>query len=82
MSREKDPECRGTLLGETANAIHVCKSGPLNGAAPESWWIPRSQIGYMRIDRAPHDDATKADAVVFTLPEWLIEKKQCWDLVD
>lgn len=81
MAREKDPELRAVLLGQTAGAIHVCKRGPLNGAAPESWWIPRSQIGYMRIDRAPADRPDVPDTVVFTLPEWFIEKKQCWELV-
>ena len=43
----------------------------------ETFWLPRSQIGYMRKDKA--EDGTVS--VVFTLPEWLIEKKQCWDLV-
>jgi hypothetical protein len=81
MSRDKDPECRAMLLGKTDDAIHVCKRGLLNGAPPESWWIPRSQIGYMRIDRAGPEDPLAVDSVVFTLPEWLIEKKQCWELV-
>jgi hypothetical protein len=81
MAREKDPELRAVLLGQTAAAIHVCKGGLLNGAKPESWWIPRSQIGYMRIDRATPDKPDVPDSVVFTLPEWMIEKKQCWELV-
>jgi hypothetical protein len=71
MSRDKDPECRGTLLRETANAILVCK----NANSPQHW-IPRSQIGYMRKDKL-----LAGTAVVFTLPEWLIEEKQCWELV-
>ena len=68
----KDLECRGILMGETDAAICVVKE-----RHGEYHWIPRSLIGYMRKDRA--DDGTVS--VVFTLPEWLIEKKQCWDLV-
>jgi hypothetical protein len=71
MSREKDPECRGFLEDETPNAIRVghAESG-------QSWWIPRSQIGYMR-----KEPVAAGTQVIFTLPEWLIEKKQCWELV-
>ncbi len=81
MSREKDPECRALLLDETPNAIHVCKiHSPIGG---ESWWIPRSQIGYMRKDKveAPFVNGGTNTHVTFTVPEWLIEKKQCWSLV-
>ncbi len=69
------------LLDETPNAIHVCKiHSPIGG---ESWWIPRSQISYMRKDKvgSPLGDGIANTHVVFTLPEWLIEKKQCWSLV-
>lgn len=76
MSREKDPECRGLLLAETPNAIQVAALGKLAGQTTGEWWIPRSQIGYMRIDRG-----RPTPYVVFTCPEWLIEKKQCWALV-
>jgi hypothetical protein len=70
MPREKDPECRGVLIGETEKAIRV--------AAPsgQSWWLPRSLIGYMRKERDA--DVTR---VVFTFPERMIEEKQCWDLI-
>ncbi len=71
MSRDKDPECRGVLLHETENAILVCKD-----ANSEKHWIPRGQIGYMRKDKV-----LAGTLVVFTVPEWLIEKKQCWELV-
>lgn len=72
MSREKDPECRGVLMGETDNAICVAKER--HGS---THWIPRSQIGYMRKDTM----ANGSIDVVFTVPEWLLEKKQAWDLV-
>lgn len=83
MSREKDPECRAILLDETANAIHVCHTNrPVHG---KGWWIPRSQIGYMRKERAElhlaNGSTIDLTHVVFTCPEWLIEKKQCWELV-
>ena len=71
MSRDKDPECRGRLIRETDAAIQVG-----NYKTSETWWIPRSQIGYMR-----KSSVKDGMDVVFTLPEWLIEKKQCWDLV-
>lgn len=71
MSRDKDLECRGVLRRETPGAILVMK----DAGSPEHW-IPRSQIGYMRKDFGPG-----STMVVFTLPEWLIEEKQCWDLV-
>jgi hypothetical protein len=81
MSREKDMECRAMLLDETPNAIHVCTLHSSIGC--ESWWIPRSQIGYMRKDKvdAPFADGGANTHVVFTCPEWFIEKKQCWELV-
>ncbi len=71
MPRDKDPELRARLLRETDAAIEVQKLGGVL-----TWWIPRSQIGYMRKDKT--DTGTN---VVFTLPEWLVEKKQCWELV-
>lgn len=77
MSRDKDPECRGYLARETENAILVCRGGSAQGET--NWWISKSQIGYRRTDRATL--AGKMDYVVFTIPEWLIEKKQCWELV-
>ncbi len=75
MSREKDPECRGVLVTETPNALLV--RGPKNGMGV-SWehWIPRSQIGYLR-KTAREDGGTD---LVFTVPEWLLEKKGAWDL--
>lgn len=79
MSRERDPECRAMLLHETPNAIRVCKlNSPVNG---EAWWIPRSEIGYMRKTGVDAPGGTSHTHVTFTLPEWLIEKKQCWELV-
>lgn len=74
MPRDKDPECRGLLLRETAAAIEVLA---LTGRNPESHWIPRSQVGYCR--KTKREDGTTEN--VFTVPEWLLEKKQCWDLV-
>lgn len=62
MSREKDPECRGLIIAETANAIKVKNE--------------KTGVGYLRKDK----DGEKT-RVVFTLPEWMIEKKQCWDLM-
>lgn len=70
MSR--DPECRGILMGETDSALCVAK----NRASP-THWFPRSQIGYVR--KAKREDG--GTDIVLTLPEWLIEKKQCWELV-
>lgn len=75
MSREKDPECRGFVVGSTENAVQVAKDWKGTG---EKWWIPRSQIGYCRKTTIPE---TGAIEIVFTIPEWLIEKKQCLDLV-
>ena len=72
MSRGKDPECRGKLLEESDAAICVRET---NGA--QYWWIPRSQVGYCRKTKLA-DGTTE---IVFTIPEWLIEKKQCWELV-
>jgi hypothetical protein len=75
MSREKDPECRGVLIRETDGAILVAKSLAAQSA---EFWIPRSQIGYLRKTKREGGEAVD---VVFTAPEWLIEKKQCWELV-
>lgn len=72
MTREKDPECRGILVSETPNAICVRAS---NKTALH--WIPRSQIGYMRKQPA----SGGGTEVVFTCPEWLLEKGQMWELV-
>ncbi len=70
---EKDPECRGLLVEATPSAVFVSASkSPFN-----KWWIPRSQIGYMRKTNLANGDVE----IVFTIPEWLIEKKQCWELV-
>ncbi len=76
MPSDKDLKCRADLIGETPAAINVKK---LNSVF--TWWIPRSQIGYMRIDKSLAKDGTMG-YVEFTLPEWLVEKKQCWDLVE
>lgn len=73
MPKEKDLECRAILLQETPNAIHVMAS-----KSKDAWWLPRSQIGYLRKDKI---EASSETSVVFTLPEWLIETKQCWELV-
>jgi hypothetical protein len=73
VSRDKDPECRGVLIRESPAAICVAKM-PLGA---EEHWIPRSQIGYLRKTHLP----SGTTEVVFTVPEWLIEKKQCWELV-
>lgn len=75
MSREKDPECRGLLAASSISAIRVIKAG--SGDNHERHWIPRSQIGYMRKTVLP----SGATEVVFTVPEWLIEKGQFWELV-
>lgn len=73
MAHEKDPELRAILLGQTDAAIRVIRMDRKG----ESWWIPRSQIGYLRKEEEP-DGSLR---VIFTLPEWLIEKKQLWELV-
>lgn len=75
MSRDKDPECCGYLVAETDAAMEV-STDPC-GAGPR-WWIPRSQVGYLRKTYNADKDCTE---LVLTLPEWLIEKKQCWELV-
>lgn len=74
MPRDKDPECRGLLLRQTDSAIMV---KPLAGRLQIEHWIPRSQVGYMRTTK--RDDG--GTDIVFTVPEWLLEKKQAWDLV-
>lgn len=73
MSKSDQAECRATLLRETPLAIEVQKIGGVF-----TWWFPRSQIGYMRKDKT-EDGRT---LVVFTAPEWLIEKSDAWPLVD
>lgn len=65
-------ECRALLLQEREKAIEVQKLGGVF-----TWWIPRSEIGYLRKTRR-EDGKTE---IVFTLPEWLVEKSGCWDLV-
>jgi len=77
MSREKDPECRAVLLEETPNAIRVKAMAKSISAPSPTWWVPRSQIGYMRKDKTEGGPTF----VVFTCPEWLIESKQMWQLV-
>lgn len=71
MSREQH-ECRAILLQEREKAIEVQKIG---GAF--TWWFPRSEIGYMRKTKM-EDGRTE---VVFTVPEWIVEAKNSWDLV-
>lgn len=71
MSRTKDLECRAVLVSESRDAICVRKA---NGLL--EFWLPRSQIGYMR--RYKVGDRVE---VVFTLPEWLVETKDAWELV-
>lgn len=69
----KDPECRAILMAETDAAICVTKDRFVEA----KFWVPRSQIGYLR-------KTARADGgvdIVFTVPEWLIEKKEMWDLV-
>ena len=73
MSRPGQYECRGFLVDESAAAICVCQ----RAEGGEVFWIPKSQIGYRRTTPIPG----KWSEVVFTIPEWLIEKKQCWGLV-
>jgi hypothetical protein len=68
---ENDLECRGWLLGESPNAIHVTDKKHSG-----SWWIPRSLVGYQR--KSQEKDGT---AIIFTCPEWKIEQAQMWDLV-
>lgn len=80
MSRDKDPECRGYLAAETENAILVSKNNPVT-VGQETWWIPRSQIGYLRKTEIERGQTYVHTEIVFTIPEWLIEKKQCWELV-
>lgn len=72
MTRDKDPECRGILLGETDAALCVAKD-----RNSERHWIPRKQVGYLR--RVKREDG--GVDVVLTLPEWLLEKENAWDLV-
>lgn len=74
MSQEKDLELQGVLVTETPNAILVKK---LPTSADE-YWVPRSQIGYMRKSVV---DGWKMKRIVFTAPEWLVEKSQMWELV-
>lgn len=64
--------CRGFLVEERENAIEVCK----HQQGGFSWWIPRSQIGYLK--KSP---GTPWSEIEFTLPEWLVEKKDLWSLV-
>ena len=74
MPQEKDPTCRGRLIKRTDQALLVGKSDYKDGDA--TWWLPRSQIGYMKIS-----EALPFAVIEFTAPEWLIEKKQFWELV-
>lgn len=72
MSYERDPTCHGVLLQETPNAFEVWHE-----KTNSRYWIPRSPVGYLK--KYPRLDGRRD--ISFTLPEWLIEKKQCWDLV-
>lgn len=69
---DKDLNCRGWLVGESPNAICVAKEPGAKGT-----WIPRSLVGYMK-----KSTETKGTAIVFTCPDWAVEQKQLWDLVD
>lgn len=62
---------RAILVNETPNAILVKKA-----VLDEPVWIPRSQIGYMK--KTPENAGT---TVEFTVPEWLVEKKDLWSMV-
>lgn len=72
-----DLKLRGRIFNETDNAIQI-------GKTPEStelFWIPKSQIGYKK--KTPDQDPMRnLPYIEFTLPEWLVEKKQIWDLVE
>ena len=74
-------ECRAVLLAETPLAIQVQRMPHAPGACrggPEQYWVPRSQIGYLR--KTINNEANRTD-IVFTCPEWLIEKGGFWELV-
>ena len=73
MSRSDQAECKGVLIRETANAMLVAAK---EGA--EEFWIPRAQVGYLRIDR---DAEHNSPRITFTCPEWLVESKNAWSLV-
>lgn len=78
MSHDKDPECRGWLIRETPDVMEI--STDKSEAGPR-WWIPRSQIGHLRNTEIERGQTYVNIEIVFTIPEWLIEKKQCWELV-
>lgn len=81
MPRSDQAECRALLLRDTDLAILVAPiHSPIGG---QSWWIPRSQIGYMRKTKveSPFEGSEPSTHVVFTVPEWLVESKQFWQLV-
>lgn len=75
MAISNQRECRGYLLSDSGQAIQVCKD-PMTHKI--NWWIPRSQIGYLR---KTYTKPGEIPYIVFTIPEWLVEDKQCWELV-
>ena len=73
MSHEKDPELRAIIICSTEHAHFVANPKNLT----QKWWLSRSLMGYSRKTVLP----SGSTEIVFTLPEWCIEKKQCWELV-
>lgn len=68
-------ECRGVLRSESDLAIFVSK----NEATVFGYWIPRSML--TRLSKTGPIAPATLPSVIFKLPEWLVEKKQCWELV-
>lgn len=69
----EDLECRGVLLDETSAAIRVQKA-----EGRPAFWIPRSQISYLK--RSVNRNTGVVDLELY-VPEWLIDKKDAWDIV-
>lgn len=80
MSHIEQRECRANLIEERPMSLKV----RMIKEPFREFWLPRSQISYMRKERTI-DWKMGADGpqyyIIFTLPEWLIEKEQLWDLV-
>ena len=68
---------RAYLIDATAGAICVRPIEPKRGDL-DKYWVPRSQIGYMR--KTIIDDRGTTE-IEFTLPEWVVEKKEMWGMV-
>lgn len=80
MAHDKDPTLRMFYVEDCGGAVVV---GETDGTGPDRvqfpHYIPRSQIGYAK--KTANEKPGALPHYEFTIPEWLIEKKQLWKFV-